>query len=159
MELKKNLDRARLNVDQSAATTDRMQRTMDNKEHFLGDQALDDEVRSSFLKLMASIRTWTGKLEPIKPENIDFTQMDDLTRNQLDLVVPGCLSKEAEYWKDGKKMRMLFRGWLTYVVSQDILRVRTGDVGDNNNASDFWLPQRIRNAVVAVEDDLSAAGR
>lgn len=157
-ELTKQLNQARLNVDKSAATTDRIQRTMDNKEHFLGDQALDDEVKSHFLRLMANIRTWTSKLEPSKPEILDFSKLDDLTKDQLNLVVPACLSNGAEYWTDGRKTRMLFRGWLGYVVSQDILRVRTGAVVDNNNASDFWLPRQVRGAIAVVEDVLSTAG-
>jgi len=158
IEMTKQLNQARLNIDKSAATTDRIQRTMDNKEHFLGDQALDDEVKSHFLRLMANVRTWTSKLEPSKPEFLDFSQLDDLTKNQLDLVVPACLLKGAEYWTDGRKMRMLFRGWLGYVISQDILRVRTGDVNDNNNGSDFWLPRQVRSAIAAVEDVLGTAG-
>lgn len=159
-ELIRNLHQANINVDQSAATTDRIQKTMDSKEHFLGDQALDDEVRSHFLRLMANIRTWTSKLEPIQSGALDFSQMNDTTKKQLDLVAPGCLNPGVDLWteKAGKKMRMLFRGWLGYVISQEVLRVRTGFVSDNNSALDLWLPQKVRSAIAIVEDDLGSAG-
>ena len=153
-ELARDLQRARFNI------ADSDQRTRDNKEHFLGDQALDDEVRAPFIKLMTNIRNWISDLQPATPESFESIRLDDWTKNELDLVVPGCLSPTAEYWSDrsGKKMRLLFRGWLAYVVSQEFLRVRTGYISDNNNATDTWLPRRVREAITLVEDELNNLG-
>lgn len=156
MQLQEQLKEERIKVKNFLVSADRMQHTMDNKELFLGGQALDDEVQGKFQSLLSQIRTWSSKFG--SGAALTAESVGEKTAEEFETVAPDCFRPNSDFWTSGRKLRMLIRGWVTFVITECIFRARSGKPVENNNALDRWMGQKVQNAVATIEDKLVFAG-
>lgn len=155
-QLQEQLTEERVKVKNFIVSADRMQHTMDNKELFLGGQALDDEVQGKFQSLLSQIRTWSSKFS--SGPALTAEGVGEKTADEFETVAPDCFRQNSDFWKSGRKLRMLIRGWVTFVITESIFRARSGKPAENNNALDRWMGENVQNAVAIIEDKLVFAG-
>lgn len=153
-DLRTRLDDERRKFVGIVATAQRLQRNLDNQDSSPGGQALDSEVSEKFKSLIDSIKTWALKFtkEGVKPNEISET-----VSKELNAVVPGCL--ESSKWWQGKRLRLLIRGWIASVATEKLIRTRSGISIDSNDVRDLWLDHETREVVAILEDRLIGTGK
>lgn len=155
-QLQEQLKGERIKVEKFIVSADKMQHTMDNKELFLGGQALDDEVQGKFQSILSQIRTWSSKFS----SGVALTAegVGEKIASEFETVAPDCFRNDSDFWTSGRKLRMLIRGWVSFVIAESIFRARSGNPNENNNALDRWMGANVQSAVATIEDKLVFAG-
>ena len=152
--MKNRLDGERRNSGGIVATAQRLQRNLDDKDSRPGGQVLDSEVSARFKGLIDSIETRGLKFtnEGVRPNEVS-----EIVNRDLNAVAPGCL--ESSQWWQGKRLRLLIRGWITSVATEKLIRTRSGVAIDANDVKDLWLDPEMREILATWEDRLVRTGK
>lgn len=144
-------------VDKTKQSAQHMQMELDNKELFLGRQATDDEIVSSFGALLSSIKTWSTNFKGIP---VDVHLFQQAITAECTQAAPYCWT--AHYAKDmlsNKKRRGLFvRGLVACIISQKLFRRVKHDSQHGEQVLDLWLEPPLAAGLAVLESRLSSAG-
>ncbi|KAF2034236.1 hypothetical protein EK21DRAFT_108275 [Setomelanomma holmii] len=150
--LKGDVEKEQARVEHTKRSANKMQTTMDNRELFLGDQAHDDDICSTFSGLMTAIKTWSQKFSGGKGNSFKEEDFSEYQR-----VTPLCSGlRDLEGVTSQKKRKRLFvRGWTAYIMSQSLFRTFDGML----QGMDVWLDQGLAEGFSYIEKALCYADR
>lgn len=158
-ELVADLNKLTEDVEREKQLANRVQTEADNNENFLGRQVTDDEIRSQFDSLLASIKTWSAKFTGGDAENsLDAKNADDYVHvapHYLPNDFPGLNDVVASH---KKKRRLFMRGEACYSMSL-LFRTLDADTRFHGEQTDSWLDNESAQSFGDIEKKLHAAGK
>lgn len=136
-----------------------MQLHLDNKELFLGHQATDDEIRSSYKGLLADIRAWALKFNNPLPSATPSP--DEKLLPSLRQVAPLCgnTAQVMSYLSDPKKRRFVARGLVVLTICDRVFRTVPSEFHNGSQAYDIWVDNPARENFYSLENRLYHAGK
>jgi len=149
-------------VFQTKASATRVRVAMQDKELFIGPQALDRTIQIQFNTLFKNVRTWSRYLGGAggRPDAADLATIDPGVRKQFELIVPGCDELAlAKILAHKSKRRYFFQGWIGLVIIENFLPTLPEAWFPGNSARDLWLDSQKAENLWTLERALSTAGK
>lgn len=158
-ELVAHLNKLTEDLEREKHLANRVQTEADNNENSLGRQVTDDEIRSQFDTLLASIKTWssnfTGGDTEISLDDKNADAYVHVAPHYLPHDFPGLSGMVASH---KKKRRLFVRGVACYSMSL-LFRTLDADTRFHGEQTDSWLDDESAKSFGDIEGKLHAAGK
>jgi hypothetical protein len=157
-ELKKHQE-AVLQTKESAT---RVRLAMQDKELFIGPQALDRTIQIQFNTLFKNVRTWSRYLGGAGGGAgvAGLASINPAVRKQFELIAPG--SDElalAKILANKSKRRYFFQGFIGLVIVENLLPTLPEACYPGNSARDLWLDSEKAENLWQLERALYSPGK
>jgi len=156
--LKLDLKRQQEAVSETKESATRVHQAMQDKELFLGPQALDRIVQGAFTGLFKNVRSWTRHLGSMK--DVDLTSIDPVVRKQFENIAPGLDEHQLRKFLNNKSTtRYFFQGWVTIVIIEHLIPTLADENYPGTLTQDLWMDQNEAESFFKPERALISTGR
>jgi hypothetical protein len=157
-KLKADLKRQEEVVSQTKESTTRVRQAMQDKELFIGPQALDREVLAHFTSLFKNVRSWTRHFGGGKDLHLEAIDKDTL--KQFNTIAPGLNAMQlGKIFSSKNKTRYFLQGWVSLMIIENLIPTPDDEPYKATLTRDLWMEQDDAQSLFTLERALSAKSK
>ncbi|KAH7357224.1 hypothetical protein BKA65DRAFT_475009 [Rhexocercosporidium sp. MPI-PUGE-AT-0058] len=139
-KLEKELSVQHEAVYETKESATRVRLAMQDKELFIGPQALDRVIQEQFITIFKNVRTSSRFLGG--GESVNLASLKPEVRKQFDTIAPGLDDGGLSKILDGKSTRRYFlQGWIALVMTERLFPTLPDEQYPGAETKDLWLEE------------------